>query len=232
MGKMLEPLCLCKCAKEEYDRALEEERKLQRAEEIKTLRRNGIPDRDLEKCTFANDDQANPKASNTARAYVENFRKMFTKGKGLIFYGGVGTGKTFLAAAIANALIDMGYPCLVTNFSRLSNTIFGMEKKQEYIDSLNRFDLIVIDDLAAERDTDFMNEMVTNIIDSRYRAGLPLIVTTNLPFSELAYSSDQKKQRVYSRLMEMCIPVEIKGADRRKTKLKEDYNELKEMLGL
>lgn len=233
MGSILEPYCLCKCAKEEYDRQRDEERKRQRAEEIRLLRKNGIPDRDLgERCTFENDDMANPKASNASRAYVEHFRDMWKKGKGLIFCGGVGTGKTFLAVCIANALIDLGYPCFVTNFARLSNTIFGMEKKQDYIDSLNNYDLLVIDDLAAERDTDFMNEMVTNIIDSRYRAGLPLVVTTNLSVSDLAYTSDPKKQRVYSRLMEMCIPIEMKGQDRRKAKLKEDYNEFKEMLGL
>lgn len=158
---------------------------------------------------------------------------MRERGKGLLFFGTVGTGKTFHAACIANALIDKGYPCLVTNFARLVNTLQGMyEGKQQYIDSLNKFDLLVLDDLAAERDTDYMNEIVQNIVDSRYRAGLPTIVTTNLTADELKNPADIRKARTYSRLLEMTFPVEVKGADRRKAKLASDYNEFSDLLGL
>lgn len=232
MGKIFEPRCLCACATEKRDKEEAERKRQERAERIQRMRREGFPDIEMESCTFDKDDMSNARISRIAHKYVDNFQDMLIMKKGLLFYGTVGTGKTFISACIANALIDLGYPCFVTNFARLSNTIFGMEKKQDYIDSLNNYDLLVIDDLAAERDTDFMNEMVTNIIDSRYRAGLPLVVTTNLSASDLAYTSDPKKQRVYSRLMEMCIPIEMKGQDRRKAKLKEDYNEFKEMLGL
>ena len=106
------------------------------------------------------------------------------------------------------------------------------EGKQEYMDSLDKFDLIVIDDLASERDTEYMGEMVQSIIDARYRAGKPLIVTTNLTSAELKRPSDIRKERIYSRLFEMCIPVEVIGKDRRKEKLKRDYVEFGDVLGL
>ena len=123
--------------------------------------------------------------------------------------------------------------CLVTNFARLTNTISGMyEGKQEYIDGLDRFDLIVIDDLASERDTEFMGEIVQNIIDARYRTGKPLIVTTNLTSDDLKNPAEIRKQRIYSRLFEMCVPVEVKGTDRRKEKLKQDYKSMEDLLGL
>ena len=148
-------------------------------------------------------------------------------------YGTVGTGKTFAAACIANALIDKGYPCLVTNFTRLINTLSGMyDGKQDYIDGLNRFALLVIDDLATEADTEYRNEIVYNVIDSRYRAGLPMIITTNLTGEEMKKPADVRKQRICSRLFERCIPVEVKGADRRREQLRNDVKAYADLLGL
>lgn len=232
-GQIRTPRCLCKCAAEQRDREAEEMKRQEWERRIKEKRRAGFADSDLINCTFALDDKSNPKLSAVAINYVDNFKEMRENGKGLLLFGSVGTGKTFIAAAIANALIDKSYNCLVTNFARLVNTIQGMYTgKQEYIDSFNRFDLLVIDDLGAERDTEYMTETVQMIIDNRYRAGLPLIVTTNLTSEELKNPADIKKQRTYSRLLEMCIPIEVGGSDRRKDKLKHDYSYYKEKLGL
>lgn len=232
-GEVRTPYCLCKCAAEQRDKEERELKQRQHEIRIQEKRKAGFPDKDLQNCTFANDDRSNEKISNVAQRYAENFPTMLKDGKGLLLFGTVGTGKTFIAAAIANALIDRGYDCLVTNFARLVNTISGMYNgKQEYIDSLNAFDLLIIDDLAAERDTDYMNEIVYNIIDSRYRAGLPMIITTNLTSDELKNPADVKKQRIYSRLLEICIPLEVAGDDRRRKQLKRDFDEYKGILGL
>ena len=232
-GKERKPYCLCKCETEKRDAEIAELERQKGLQRIKELRKAGFSDTDMQNWTFDNDDQTNPKVSSIAHKYVENFSKLKAKGKGLLFYGTVGAGKTFISACIANALIDQGYPCLVTNFARLTNTIGGMyDGKQEYIDSLNRFTLLVIDDLAAERDTEYMNEIVFNIIDSRYRSGLPLIITTNLTAQELKNPAQISKQRIYSRLFEMCLPVEIRGTDRRKKELKGNMEEYKSLLGL
>ena len=106
------------------------------------------------------------------------------------------------------------------------------EGKQEYIDELNRFSLLVIDDLASERDTEYMNEMVIDIIDARYRSGKPLIVTTNLTAQELNNPKDIRKKRVYSRLLEMCVPLEVKGTDRRKNNAVKERSKINDMLGI
>lgn len=233
MGKVRTPYCLCKCAQEKRDAEERERQQAEFADMIKNLRRMGFPDSEMSQWRFERDDGANAKLSSVARKYVEHFSEMKEKGKGLLLFGTVGTGKTFAAACIANALIDKGYPCLVTNFARLTNTISGMyDGKQEYIDGLDRFDLLVIDDLASERDTEYMGEIVQNIIDARYRSGKPLIITTNLTGDELKNPADMRKQRIYSRLFEMCLPFEVKGADRRQKKLKKDFDELSDMLGL
>lgn len=232
-GQIRKPYCLCQCEIERREKEEIERKKRELEIRIKDLRRMGFPDSEMSSWRFESDDRTNEKLSSVARKYVDHFDEMKEKGKGLLFFGTVGTGKTFMAACIANALIDKGHPCLVTNFARLTNTISGMfEGKQEYIDGLDRFDLLVIDDLASERDTEYMNEIVMNIIDARYRSGKPLIITTNLTGTELKNPADVKKQRIYSRLFEICIPFEVKGADRRQTKLKNDYDELSDILGL
>lgn len=233
LGRIRRPYCLCKCEQEKRDKEQAEFERQQELLRIDRLRSMGFADSEMRKWNFDNDDGSNAKITTVAKNYVENFKEMCKKGKGLLLFGTVGTGKTFMAACIANSLIDKGYPCLVTNFARLTNTISGMyDGKQAYIDSLNNYALLVIDDLASERDTEYMNEIVMNIIDARYRSGQPLIVTTNLTANELKDPREVRKQRIYSRLMEMCVPIEVEGADRRKEKLKTDYNEVKDILGL
>lgn len=225
--------CLCKCRAEQRDAEEAEYKRRERYMRIQLMRNDGFPDSDMQNWTFEQDDRTNEKISEVAHKYVENFDEMYKRGKGLLLFGNVGTGKTFISACIANALIDQGRACLVTNFARLVNEIYGLyEGKQKYIDRLNDYDLLVIDDLASERDTEYMGEIVQSIIDSRYRAKLPLIVTTNLTSDELKHPAEMRKQRIYSRLFEMCIPIEVKGSDRRKQKLKDDFGELGEMLGL
>ena len=233
LGKIRTPMCLCKCETEKRDAEKAEYERRERMMRIEAMRRTGFPESEMHRWTFAEDDKQNPKTSKVALNYADNFEMMLQRGKGLLLYGPVGTGKSYHAACIVNALIDKGYPCLMTNFSRLVNTIQGMyDGKQKYIDGLNKFDLLVIDDLSAERDTEYMNEIVFNIIDSRYRAGLPLIVTTNLTADEIKNPADIKKQRTFSRLLEMTIPVEVNGVDRRRNKLKTDFEEFADVLGL
>lgn len=231
MGRVKTPFCLCKCEKEKRDREEAERQKEEQERRIRDLKRMGFPDAEMQNWTFEKDDCKNSKISKVAYNYVENFSEMYKKNKGLLFYGSVGTGKTFISSCIANELIERGYPCLVTNFSRLTNTISGMwEGKQAYIDGLDDFSLLVIDDLASERDTEYMGEIVQNIIDARYRSGQPLIVTTNLTAEELKHPVEIRKQRIYSRLLEMCVPIEVTGIDRRKEKLKNDYDSMKKIL--
>ena len=187
----------------------------------------------MKEWSFANDDRKNPRISDAMMRYADNFPEFLKSGKGLLLHGTVGTGKTYLAACIANRLIDNGYSAMMTNFARLTNKIQGMyEGKQEYIDSLNRYALLVIDDLGAERKSEFMQEMVFNIIDSRYRAGLPFIVTTNLTADEIKNPSDIGYSRIYDRVLERCHPVEVSGQSRRKQSVRDTYNTTKDILGL
>lgn len=225
--------CACECSVTQNAREAEEKRKRDRMQYLDSMRRTGFPDAEMREWTFAKSDHTDQKNENIARKYVANFNAMCSQGTGLLLCGSVGTGKSFLAAAIANELISKGTPCLMTNFSRIISRIsekFGGDQK--YLDDLNRFDLLIIDDLGAERDSEYMWEKVMNVIDARYRAGLPLIVTTNLNPKDLYDPSDIRRQRVFSRLKEMCIFLEVNGADRRSKKMQAKLTAAKSLLGL
>lgn len=232
-GTIRTPRCLCKCAKEARDREDEARRQREFYEMVQRYRTVGFPESEMASWNFAADDGSNPKMTQAMQNYVHHFAEFRKQGKGLLLFGDVGTGKTFLAACAANALIDRGVPALVTNFSRIANTLQGMfEGRQDYLDSLNNFPLLVLDDLTAERQTEYMLEIVFNVIDARYRAKLPLIVTTNLTREELMNPADIRYKRIFSRLFEMCTPIEVAGADRRHAALKNDIAATKQLLGL
>ena len=91
--------------------------------------------------------------------------------------------------ADCKCLLDKGIPILMTNFSRILNTLTGIysDDRNQFIDSFNKYSLLIIDDLGIERSSEFALEQVFNVIDSRYRSKKPLIVTTNLTLDELKH---------------------------------------------
>ena len=220
--------CNCKCESEAYAKRKEDEKQKEFNEKVKRLKKLGFTEARLAEYTFDNDDGSNEELSKIAKKYADEFHKFRNEGIGLLMYGNVGGGKTFMASAIANELIAKGVPCSVTSFPHLAN--LDIQKRQDYINNMNDFDLIVIDDLAVERNTEYMNEMVYTVIDSRYRAKLPIIVTTNLTGDEIKAATDVNKKRVYSRLFEMTFPVEVTHSDRRRAILKDRYKTMKELL--
>lgn len=224
---------LCKCMNEDYVREEEERKREERMRAILRNRNDGFPDREMMGNTFATDDGKRPELTKAMQAYVENFHDLRRDGKGLLLYGPVGTGKSFYAACVVNALIDRGYPCMMTNFTRLTNTISGMwEGKQEYIDGLSRYALVAIDDLGVERDTDYMNECVTTIIDSLYRANVPMIITSNHTPKQLTAVEDIRRGRIYDRVLERCHPIKVDGESRRREKGRDDFKEVNRILGI
>ena len=90
--------------------------------------------------------------------------------------------------------------------------------------------LLIIDDLGIERNTEYALEQVYAVIDERYKTGLPLIITTNLTISQLRNPEDVAHARIYSRVLEMCTPVHVPGHDRRTTIGKSKQELVKEVL--
>ena len=158
--------------------------------------------------------------------------RMKARSSGLLLWGDVGTGKSFFAGCIANALLEKGVPVLMTNFSRILNTLSGIhfEDRNQFIDSLNRYSLLIIDDLGIERNSEFALEQVFNVIDSRYRSKKPLIVTTNLTLEELNNPTDMAHSRIYDRILERCAPIRINNRNIRKDNASANLQEAKKIL--
>ena len=229
----IEPYTPCKCQKERQAAAEAEAKRREFAEWVRKNRRECFPEGKLETWTFENDDGSNSKYIAAMKRYVANFEDFLEKGKGVILYGPTGHGKTYLAAATANAVIDRGDKAIFTSLSRATAT---MESKwggrEEYINLLSRVPLVVIDDFGTERDTKYMQEIVYDVINARYTAGLPLIVTTNLTLEQLARPESVNEQRIYDRLLEMCYPIEVKGRNKRKDKMMDTYAPMRDILGV
>lgn len=205
--------CICKCAAEAKARE-ELNRRVARNREA------CFPESRMKGWTFDKDDGENVKLTTGLKNYVEKFHEFKQQGKGLLLYGDVGRGKTYGSACVANALLDEGYSVLMTDFTTIESIVSRIWDKQEYYNALSRFDLLIIDDLSVERKTEYMEQIVQAVINTRYNAGLPLIITTNLTGEELQSPSDMVYKRIFSRLYEMCIPVKVEGKDRRTGVLK------------
>ena len=185
--------------------------------------------------TFENDDKANPKITEIAKRYAENFQMVLRNSVSLMFYGEPGSGKSYMAACIANALLAKAYSCLFTSFSRIVNsTGRSISDKQEYLDSLDNFNLLVIDNFEIEESTSYALDAALSVLESRCEAKRPFIVITyNLPPKSLQKDGDKnfnRKYKIYSLLTQKCIKVKFKPRDNKKEQAV--MNEFRKFLGV
>ena len=192
-------------------------KEFERIQRLNMLKSMCFQDSALYCWTFENDNGRNPLISK-AKTYAAKWSDMLSKNIGLLLWGEVGTGKTYFAACIANALVENCVSVKMTNFSTILNDLFYENDKNQYIDRLNNHNLLIIDDLGIERDTEYALEQVYNIIDARYKSNKPLIVTTNLTITEIKNPVDTAHKRIYDRVLEMCVPVKFDGENFRTQK--------------
>ena len=195
-----------------------------------TAMRESLTDPAMRNWTFEHDNGRNPQ-TETARFYVESWETMQAENIGYLFWGGVGTGKSYLAACIANALMEKEVAVCMTNFATiLGDLAASFEGRNEYISRLCSYPLLILDDFGMERGTEYGLEQVYSVIDSRYRSGKPLIATTNLTLEELQHPQDTPHARIYDRLTSMCAPVRFTGSNFRKETAQEKLERLKQLM--
>ncbi len=220
----------CRCRREEEETFEKRFRFEEEQRTIDKLRQLSLMDSRLKTVKFSNYKvmEENRKAFGIAKRYVENFEEMYSKGQGILFWGNVGTGKSYTAAAIANELLEQMQSVIMTSFIKLLDEISDFDKDDsEYIAKLNQAKLLIIDDLGAERGTDFSVEKVYDIIDSRYRTRKPIILTTNLEICQMKNCDDIRYNRIYDRIFEMCYPVRMDGMSWRKKEAATRFSETK-----
>lgn len=201
----------CRCARERAEKRRLEETERER-ERIRS--HGGI----LRDCAFANSERS-PEMDKCFQ-YARKWDEMREKNIGLLLWGGNGPGKTHAAHCVANALIDRDPPVRVyaTTFSEILQSGFD---KSAVLDDVWASSLVILDDLDAERGSDYAFETIFAIVDERYQARKPLIVTTNLTWEEIKNPKDaqgrpdRRRKRIYDRVVEMCAPIQFHGASRR-----------------
>lgn len=209
--------CMCKCQKEQYEIEQLQLKTDMTKIEIERARQLAVNDPAFKTHTFANDNGKHPELMKKARKYADDFQKHLKMGSGLLLCGSKGTGKTYAAEAIANRVIDNGYPVVFTTFAKIAEKALeaGYEGRREYFESLSGCALLVLDDVGTERETDYMMETIQRVIDDRDRSLKPLIVTTNFTAEEINNPESGEWQRVWSRIMRTCYPIKCDGNDMR-----------------
>ena len=120
----------------------------------------------------------------------------------------------------------------MTSFVKVSDTMKFSEYADDAMLRLMSARLLILDDLGAERDTEFVSEKVYDIIDSRYRSGKPMVLTTNLTLDEMINAKDVRHGRIYDRILEVCYPLEWVGKSWRKKQAGKRFNEMEKVLGI
>lgn len=225
-------MCRCECIAREEEEARKKAQEEQ--ERIEKLRRVGITTEKYRYMTMAMDDGGDQKMRSIAERYVAKRADMFRENIGLMLHGDTGGGKTFWAAAITNAMIDNGMSAMITTIPQL---ITAMSKdfeanKYEVLDKIARVGFLVLDDIGFERQTSYAAEKMYEIIDTRYQARRPLIITTNLSLEEITNPQQMEYKRVFDRIVEMCQPVHVKADGRRKAIARQKSERAREILGL
>jgi DNA replication protein DnaC len=141
-------------------------------------------------------------------------------GLGLWIMGDVGTGKTTLAMLVSKTALEQGrsvaiysVPRLLARIRRTYDADPGEQSYLEFFRRLTSVDLLHLDDLGAEKSSDWVLEQLYAIVNERYEGERSVVVTTNLDPGEL---EEQIGARTVSRLVEMCgDPLALFGEDRR-----------------
>lgn len=232
-GECVTVRCICKCESEERERIQKQKDYEEEMRRIERLKVASLMDAKLKSATLKTFTQKedNQKLYTIVKNYVDNFETFYKSNRGLLFWGTVGTGKSYAAACIANELLNRKIPVVMTSFVKVLQVIQdNTENETEFVNRLCAARLLIIDDLGTERNTDYALEKVYNVIDSRYRTGKPLILTTNLNLQDMQMMQDIRYQRIYDRIFEMCHPVMVNGTSWRINQAKERFNETKRLL--
>lgn len=216
----------CDCLEKEKQFTLEKlERERQQGclkGKMRAYRDISIIDKKFINSTFTNADMTS-NAMEVAKQYAEKFIQEGTAPVGLLFHGNVGTGKTFASACISNALTDANKTVMVLSIGLYINKLQRewAEAENNVLEHVKGCDLLVIDDLGVEKVTEFVKDKVFMLIDTRYRTGKPVIVTTNLELKNDGLTEKQIQEglsiesrfgsRISDRLAEMCQVCAVTG---------------------
>ena len=158
-----------------------------------------------------------PQVVSTTRGFAHRIDEHLDAGRGLWFMGPVGTGKTTLAMLVSKAALEAGRSVAIYSLPRLLNEIRDTHRAErshvELLDRLTAVDLLHLDDVGAERTTEWVLEELYSIVNARYEDQRSMVITTNILDRDAL--CEQISPRTVSRLTEMCDELLLDGDDRR-----------------
>lgn len=226
---------MCRCAKQKAAQAAADDKARKELELVSSLRKASLMSEKFSGASLASfrTTKDNEKNFKLCRRYVSAWEKMLESNQGLLFWGDVGTGKSYAAACIANELMAKRVSVVMTSFVKLLELVRKSgESETTFINRLCKAKLVIFDDLGAERDSDYALEKVYNIIDSRYRSGLPMIITTNLDIQVMKEEADIRLSRIYDRIFETCYPSQFTGVSWRRRSASKRFREMESLLSM
>ena len=160
------------------------------------------------------DSRIDQKAKQTCLNYMNKFSDIKWREKnGIILSGDSGIGKTHLAAAISNELINRRVAVFFVNAPEVYDRIRDEIGNKDYTKAtMKSCELLILDDLGKEKRSEWTDQILYEVVNNRYEAKKPIIITTNYSAKELATRIDKA---VLSRLFEMCVFINMQGEDRR-----------------
>ncbi len=213
---------------EKQQKEIERQQKLAEEEKrkIQELFGNSGMSKRAMSCLFKEYEQTagNKSAYNACVNYAKGFEQaLLNKRNGLFITGECGVGKSHLAFATANYLIRNGHSIIAMTMIdlllKLKSSFNGGEKTEEEILKIYEdCDLLIIDDLGKEKPTEWALQMIYAIVDRRYNAYKPIIITTNFNADELIKKLGDSSiaHAIMDRLFEICNYVSIEGESFRK----------------
>ena len=222
---------LCACAAAEQEKRRQEAEQRAKQDRLEHLRREAFREIPAGEWRFEAVTMTDP--LQKAKHYTECWTQMQKNGLGLLLFGSVGTGKSYAAGCIANALVDQGYSVRFAGLSDVVSRMQGLSgtEREGYISDLLRPELLILDDLGAERSTSFGREQVFDVVNKRTLSGRPMIITTNIPLAAMQRAEDIQEKRIYDRILEVCMPIRFEGENFRKTAASENLRKAAEIMG-